>query len=144
MAIVCCFVCFIDVFRKSSCTWANFKTLCYLCLEWEKSKLYYLGISHHISLIDPFKARCLLHIYVLLDITPKLCILLIQLTFPLCMILNINRNYFPCDINRLVFLTRAHSVLYEVGTGFLYTLSINCNLQLNIHSWFVEIHSQRF
>jgi len=47
MVIVCCLVClctcaFIGVFRKSSCTWANFKTLSYLCLECEK-KVYYTG-----------------------------------------------------------------------------------------------------
>ena len=41
-------------------------------------------------------------------------------------------------------VTQTHSVLYEVGTGFLYTVSISCNLLLNIHSWFVEIHILRF
>jgi len=51
MVIVCCLVClctcaFIGVFRKSSCTWANFKTLSYLCLECEKkSVLYRVGRS---------------------------------------------------------------------------------------------------
>ena len=63
------------------------------CVSRFRATLYYLGISRHISLIDPFKARCLLHICALLDVTPKLCILLMQLTFAFCMILTYLLTY---------------------------------------------------